>query len=89
VKKTQEKYPERNGSAGTNSGEETIQSRVERPSKTTGGPKQSRSSAVIYEEGDLRGIVAEALAKSIDPYRALSEAGVIKDSAEFFDGVVR
>ena len=50
--------------------------------------KETRSrrkdSVVIYEEGDLRGAVAEALARSAEPYRALSEMGVIKNAAEFF-----
>lgn len=40
---------------------------------------------ISYEEGDLRGIVAEARAGSINPYHALLENGVIKSAAEFFE----
>jgi hypothetical protein len=47
--------------------------------------KRQHTSAVSYEDGDLRGIVAAALAKSSDPYCALLESGVIKNATEFFD----
>lgn len=47
--------------------------------------KKNRPDSVIFEEGDLRGIVAEGLAESIDPYEALLRAGVIKKAAEFFN----
>jgi hypothetical protein len=40
---------------------------------------------ISYEEGDLRGIVAKALAGSINPYHALLENGLIKSAAEFFE----
>jgi hypothetical protein len=51
-------------------------------------PKERRKTSrkiISYEEGDLRGIVAKALAGSIDPYHALLETGVIKSAAEFFE----
>ena len=89
VKKAHENRLEQNVSPGVNSGAETRQSGFEHPINVTGGQKQRRSSAVIYEEGDLRGIVAKTLAESKDPYCALSEAGVIKNAAEFFNDSVR
>jgi hypothetical protein len=85
MKKTQEKHSEQNNSVGVNSDAKTIQSSVERTSNITRGQKKRRPLDVTYEEGDLRGIVAEALAKSTDPYIALSESGVIKNAAEFFN----
>lgn len=84
MKKTHEKHSEWNNSVGINSDARTIQSSVERTSNTMRGQKNRRSSPMSYEKGDLRGIVAEALAKSTDPYIALSESGVIKNAAEFF-----
>jgi hypothetical protein len=47
--------------------------------------RETSRKVISYEEGDLRGIVAKALAGSIDPYRALLENGVIKSAAEFFE----
>jgi hypothetical protein len=68
-----------------NSEAKTLQSGAERMSNVR-SKKKGHTSAVIYEEGDLRGIVVGAQAKSTDPYRALLESGVIKNAAEFFDG---
>lgn len=47
--------------------------------------RRKREDPSLYEEGDLRRIVAEGLAKSIDPYSALLAAGVIKRADEFFE----
>ena len=47
--------------------------------------RKTSRKVISYEEGDLRGIVAKALAQSIDPYHALLEADVIKSAAEFFE----
>lgn len=57
---------------------------VELISNAKGLREKRAYPAVVYEEDDLRGIVAEALARSSEPHRALSEVGVIKNAAEFF-----
>ena len=49
------------------------------------GGGRKRISAGTYEAGDLRGIIADAKTKSIDPYRALLEADVIRNAAEFYN----
>lgn len=82
MKKTHEK-PSGN-SVNINSEAKTLQSGDERTSNAR-SQKKRRISAIIYEEGDLRGIVAGAQATSTDPYRALLESGIIKNAAEFFD----
>lgn len=68
-----------------NSEAKTLQSGAERTSNAR-SQKKRRVSIVIYEEGDLRGIVARAQSTSTDPYCALLESSVIKNAAEFFDG---
>ena len=83
MKKTHEKPL--GSSVNINSGAKTLQSGSERTSNAR-SKKKRRTSVVIYEEGDLRGIVAGAQATSTDPYRVLLESGVIKNAAEFFDG---
>jgi hypothetical protein len=86
MKKIHHTHSDKGDSTSTNSDTNVVESSAEQiPSART--PKRRRGCTVRYEEGDLRGLVAEALAKSKDPYRALLEADVIKDAAEFFDAI--
>jgi hypothetical protein len=84
-KKTGEKHSEQSDSFGNHTKAKTLQHVIQHIPNVERRPKKQHHSVVIYEEGDLRGIVAEASARSIDPYRALFESGVIKNAAEFFD----
>jgi hypothetical protein len=86
MKRIHENHSEQSNSFGVSSDAKTSRNRDTKPSNARGNPKKRRAYAVDYEEGDLRGIVAEALAKSTDPYRALLESGVIKSAAEFLNG---
>jgi hypothetical protein len=60
-----------------------IHSRVA-PTDSKNNRKKSRK-AVDYEDGDLRGMLEQAVTDNIDPYDLLLKSGVIKDSAEFLD----
>ena len=84
MKKIHHTHSEKRDSISTNSDTNVVESSAEQI-PGAGTPKRRRSCTVGYEEGDLRGLVAEALTKSTDPYHALLEADVIKDAAEFFD----
>lgn len=83
--KIHEKDFEQSDTLGVSSDAKTSRNRNTKPFNTGINPKRRRTSAVSYEEGDLRGILAEALAKSTDPYRAFLEAGIVKNAAEFLN----
>lgn len=85
MKKNHRAQSEQSGSIGINSNAEA-RSRTEQISNARGA-KWWDVSAGMYEEGDLRGIVAEAIAKSTDPYYAFLEFGIIKNAAEFFNNL--
>lgn len=85
MKKIHENHSEQSNSLGVSSDTKTSRNRDTKPSTVTRNSKKRRAYVVDYEVGDLRGIVAEALAKSTDPYRALFESGVVKSAAEFLN----
>ncbi len=85
MKKPNGNYSERSNPSGGYSGAETLHRAAESTSTSKRRQRKRQDPAVVYEEGDLRGIVAGALATSTDPYLVLLEAGVIKNAAEFFD----
>lgn len=85
MKKIHENRSEQSTSPGVSSDAETSRDQDTKPVNAARKPKGRRSSADCYEEGDLRGILAEALAKSTDPYQELLESGVIKNAAEFLN----
>lgn len=84
MKKLRKNHSKQDSSSGVNPDATMIRASITRTSNAR-SPKRQHTSAVSYEDGDLRGIVAAALAKSSDPYCALLESGVIKNAAEFFD----
>lgn len=83
--KSHEKAPVRLNSRRNHRNDKVLQRHEVKDVSHHRSRKKPRETSITYEEGDLRGIVAAALTKSTDPYRALCEAGVIKDAAEFFD----
>ena len=86
MKKSHEKRHMQGSSPVANPETETLRHVVERTSSAKKRRTSRHDSVVVYEEGDLRGIVVKALAESTDPYLALLEAGDIKSASEFFDG---
>ena len=83
MKKSHEKHHGPGHSAVATLEAESLGQVVER----TSGAKKCRTgrhkSFVVYEEGDLRGILSKALTELSEPYRVLLESGVIKNAAEF------
>lgn len=85
MKKINENDPEQSSLPDGYSGAETLNRAAGSISTSKRRQRKRPKPAVIYEEGDLRGIMAKALATSTNPYLALLESGVIKNAAEFFD----
>jgi len=85
MKKIHENHSEQSTSLGVSSDAKTSRNKDTKLLNAPRNSKRPRTSDISYEEGDLRGILAEALANSIDPYHALLKSGVIKNAAEFLN----
>lgn len=85
MKKAQRKHLEQIGTTGKYRVSEPPQAPVTERTSNAKKHQKKRVDPEIYEEGDLRRIVAEGHHRSIDPYSALLEAGVIKRADEFFE----
>jgi hypothetical protein len=85
MKKRGDVYLKRTGETGKYEAIELPQTQITGRSSQPKKRRRKREDPSLYDEDDLRRIVAEGRAKSIDPYNALLASGVIKMADEFFE----
>lgn len=85
MKKRGDLYLKRVGETGKYEAIELPETHITERSSQSKKRRRKREDPGLYDEDDLRRIVAEGRAKSIGPYDALLAAGVIKMADEFFE----
>lgn len=86
MKQTNENHSEQSSTSGGHLSAKTSHHVAGHSSTSKRRQKKRQNPTATYEDGDLRGIMAKALAGSDDLYQVLKASGVIKNAAEFFDG---